>query len=48
VWRGKLNKSSGKVLFEEAAGTSTVEIVTELASIDFGMDALNAWAIAQP
>jgi polyisoprenoid-binding protein YceI len=44
VWRGKFNKSSGKVLFDKAAGTGTVEIVTELASIDFGMDALNAWA----
>ena len=39
VWRGKLNKSSGKVLYDKAAGTGTVEIVTELASIDFGMDA---------
>jgi polyisoprenoid-binding protein YceI len=44
VWRGKLNKSSGSVLYDKAAGTGTVEIVTELASIDFGMDALSAWA----
>jgi len=44
VWRGKLNKSSGKVLYDKAAGTGTVEIVTELASIDFGLDALAAWA----
>lgn len=44
VWRGKFNKSSGKVLFDKAAGTGSVEIVTELASIDFGMDALSAWA----
>jgi len=44
VWRGKLNKSSGKVLYDKAAGTGTVEIVTELASIDFGMDALATWA----
>ncbi len=44
VWRGKLNKSSGRVLYDKAAGTGTVEIVTELASIDFGMDALSAWA----
>ena len=44
VWRGKLNKSSGKVLYDKTAGTGTVEIVTELASIDFGMDALAAWA----
>jgi polyisoprenoid-binding protein YceI len=44
VWRGKLNKSSGKVVYDKAAGTGTVEITTELASIDFGMDALAAWA----
>ena len=44
VWRGKLNKSSGKVLFDKATGTGTVEIETELASIDFGMDALSTWA----
>ena len=44
VWRGKLNKSSGKVLYDKAAGTGTVEIVTELASIDFGMNALATWA----
>jgi len=44
VWRGKLNKSSGKVLYDKTAGTGTVEIVTELASIDFGMNALATWA----
>lgn len=44
VWRGKLNKSSGKVLYDKATGTGSVEIVTELASIDFGMDALSTWA----
>lgn len=44
VWRGKLNKSGGKVLYDKAAGTGSVEIVTELASIDFGMDALATWA----
>ena len=44
VWRGKLNKSSGKVLFDKAAGTGSVEVVTELSSIDFGLDALATWA----
>ena len=44
VWRGKLNKSSGKVLYDKTAGTGRVEIVTELASIDFGLDALATWA----
>jgi polyisoprenoid-binding protein YceI len=44
VWRGKLNKSSGKVLYDKATGTGSVEIVTELASIDFGLDVLASWA----
>jgi polyisoprenoid-binding protein YceI len=44
VWRGKLNRSSGKVLYDKTTGTGTVEIVSELASIDFGMDALATWA----
>ena len=44
VWRGKLNKSSGKVLYDKTTGTGTVEIATELSSIDFGMDALATWA----
>ena len=37
VWRGKMNKNSGTVVLDKAAGTGTVEIVIELASIDFGM-----------
>lgn len=44
VWRGKFNKSSGKLMFDKANGTGTVEVITEVASIDFGMDQLNAWA----
>ncbi len=44
VWRGKFNKSRGKVLYDKATGTGSVEIVTELASVDFGMDALATWA----
>jgi len=44
VWRGKLNKSSGKVVLDKAAGQGTVEVAIDLASIDFGLDALNAWA----
>ena len=44
VWRGKMNKSAGKVMLDKEAGTGTVEITTDLASIDFGQDALNKWA----
>ena len=44
VWRGKMNKNTGTVVLDKAAGTGTVEIVTDLDSIDFGMPALNTWA----
>lgn len=43
-WRGKMNKNSGTVVLDRAAGTGTVEIVIDLASIDFGLPAMNAWA----
>ena len=44
VWRGKLTQSSGTVRYDKAAGTGSVEVTTELASIDFGLDALSGWA----
>ena len=44
IWRGKLNKSSGKVTLDKAAGTGNLEVTVDLASIDFGQDALNKWA----
>ena len=44
VWRGKLDRSSGTVMYDKSAGTGTVEIATELASVDFGLDVLAAWA----
>ena len=44
VWRGKINKNSGSLVYDKAAGTGTVEVQMDLASIDFGLDAMNAWA----
>jgi len=44
VWRGKLDKSSGGVDLDKAAGTGTVDVTIDLSSIDFGLDALNTWA----
>jgi polyisoprenoid-binding protein YceI len=43
-WRGKLNTSSGTLVLDKEAGTGTVDIVIDLASIDFGQEALNKWA----
>jgi polyisoprenoid-binding protein YceI len=44
IWRGKLNKSAGKVTLDKAAGAGDLEVAVDLASIDFGQDALNKWA----
>ena len=44
VWRGKVNKTTGKVTLDKAAGRGTVEVMIDLASIDFGHDKLNEWA----
>ena len=44
IWRGKMNKSSGTVTLDKAAGTGTVEVTVEAASIDFGHDKLDEWA----
>ena len=47
VWRGKINKSSGKVVLDREAGSGSVDIVMDLASIDFGHDQLNKWAVGK-
>ena len=46
VWRGKFNSSSGKVTLDKQAGTGSVEIAIDPASIDFGLDEMNEHAKA--
>ena len=43
LWRGKFNKSTGQVLLDKAGSTGTVKVTIDLASVDFGQDALNVW-----
>lgn len=43
-WRGKLNKSSGSIVYDKANSSGSVDVQMDLASIDFGLDAMNAWA----
>ncbi|WP_077036961.1 YceI family protein [Pelomonas sp. KK5] len=43
VWRGKMNRSSGSVVYDKATGAGSVDIAIDLDSIDFGQDALNDW-----
>lgn len=44
VWRGKMNKSSGKLVYDKATGGGSVDVAIDLASIDFGNEPLNRWA----
>src|SRR5437868_3404758 len=43
-WRGKLKKNSGSIVYDKADGSGSVDVQMDLASIDFGLDAMNAWA----
>jgi polyisoprenoid-binding protein YceI len=47
TWRGKFNKTSGKVTLDKAAGTGSLDIAVDAASIDFGQDQLNTWALGK-
>ena len=44
-WRGKFNKSSGKVVLDREGKTGTVDISIDAASVDFGHDKMNEHAI---
>jgi polyisoprenoid-binding protein YceI len=44
VWRGKLDRSKGRVVLDKEKGSGTVHVDFDLTSIDFGQDKLNAWA----
>jgi polyisoprenoid-binding protein YceI len=44
VWRGKLNKTTGKLTLDKATGRGSVDVEMDLSSIDFGQDKLNEWA----
>lgn len=43
-WRGKLNKNSGTIVYDKANGSGHVDVQMDLSSINFGLDAMNAWA----
>jgi polyisoprenoid-binding protein YceI len=44
VWRGKYTKTSGTITLDRAAKTGSVDILIDAASIDFGLEAMNAHA----
>ena len=44
IWRGKFNSSSGKIEYDKAAKSGSVEITVDTKSIDFGLDKMNEHA----
>ena len=47
VWRGKFNANSGTVVLDKAGQNGTVDISIDTASVDFGLDTLNKWAVGK-
>lgn len=45
-WRGKIDKSSGKVVLDKEAKTGTVDVTMQMDSIDFGFGPMNQHAKA--
>ena len=41
LWRGKINGTSGTIVLDVEAGTGSVDITMDMASIDFGHDGLS-------
>jgi polyisoprenoid-binding protein YceI len=44
VWRGKFDKSSGKIVLDKEMSTGTVDITVDTSSVDFGHAKLNEHA----
>lgn len=47
IWRGKFNKTTGKVTLDRAAKTGSADIQIDVASVDFGHDKMNEHAVAE-
>lgn len=47
IWRGKFNRSSGKVTLDLVAKTGSTEIRVDTSSIDFGHAKMNEFAVSE-
>ena len=41
IWRGKINETSGVIVLDTEAESGTVEVLMQMASIDFGYEPFN-------
>ncbi len=44
VWRGKFTDTTGKVVYDKAAHTGSIEVTVNMNSIDYGMEKMNEHA----
>jgi len=44
VWRGKFNTTRGEVQLDRVSGRGSLEVTVDMASVDFGHDAMNGMA----
>jgi polyisoprenoid-binding protein YceI len=44
LWRGKMNRTTGKMTLDKDSGEGTIDVKLYPASIDFGNAKLNEWA----
>jgi len=44
VWRGKFTSTSGKVVYDKASKSGSIDVTVDMSSIDFGMPKLNEHA----
>lgn len=45
TWRGRFNETAGTVTLDRAARTGTVQVTVKTASIDFGLEAMDDFAV---
>ena len=45
-WRGKFNKTSGTLILDKEGATGSVDVKIDIASVDFGLDAMNEHAVS--
>lgn len=45
-WRGKFNKTSGTLVLDKEGATGSVDVKIDVASVDFGLDAMNEHALS--
>ncbi len=46
LWRGKINSTSGKIVYDRTAKLGSVEVTMDMKSIDFGHDKMNEHAMS--